>query len=106
MLQTKYRLIIRNSTCSTLKQLNTTTARITNTVPTLQTIDQIMGAISDQLQAQQLQVQHKIKEQAQVTNAQFAAFTEQIQQPFFHFHDRSCITQQPTDAQATAGEFT
>uniref|UniRef100_A0A915IGD7 Uncharacterized protein n=1 Tax=Romanomermis culicivorax TaxID=13658 RepID=A0A915IGD7_ROMCU len=52
-----------------LEQLNATAARITNNVLTVQTMDQIIGAISNQLQAQQLQVQCEIKEQAQVTKA-------------------------------------
>uniref|UniRef100_A0A915I2L2 Uncharacterized protein n=1 Tax=Romanomermis culicivorax TaxID=13658 RepID=A0A915I2L2_ROMCU len=34
-----------------LKQLPTTAAWITNNVPTVQTIDQIIGAVSDQIQA-------------------------------------------------------
>uniref|UniRef100_A0A915J3M4 Uncharacterized protein n=1 Tax=Romanomermis culicivorax TaxID=13658 RepID=A0A915J3M4_ROMCU len=62
-----------------LEQLNTTAARITNNVSTIQTIDQIVSAISDQLQAQQLQVQCKIKEKAQITNARFTALAEQMQ---------------------------
>uniref|UniRef100_A0A915JEQ9 Uncharacterized protein n=1 Tax=Romanomermis culicivorax TaxID=13658 RepID=A0A915JEQ9_ROMCU len=38
-----------------LEQLNTTTVRMTNNVLTVQNIDQIIGTISNQLQAQQLQ---------------------------------------------------
>uniref|UniRef100_A0A915IW44 Metalloendopeptidase n=1 Tax=Romanomermis culicivorax TaxID=13658 RepID=A0A915IW44_ROMCU len=53
----------------TLEQLNTTATRITNNVRTVQTIDQIIRILSNQLQAQQLQVQGKIKEKAQVTKA-------------------------------------
>uniref|UniRef100_A0A915JU20 Uncharacterized protein n=1 Tax=Romanomermis culicivorax TaxID=13658 RepID=A0A915JU20_ROMCU len=55
-----------------------------------------LSAISDQLQAQQLQVQHEIKEQAQVSNARFTALVEQMQQNatkvnFNNFHH--CSTQ-------------
>uniref|UniRef100_A0A915K4Q5 Uncharacterized protein n=1 Tax=Romanomermis culicivorax TaxID=13658 RepID=A0A915K4Q5_ROMCU len=46
-----------------LEQLSTAAVRITNNVPTVQTIDQIIGAIFDQFQAQQLRVQRKIQEQ-------------------------------------------
>uniref|UniRef100_A0A915KFT6 Uncharacterized protein n=1 Tax=Romanomermis culicivorax TaxID=13658 RepID=A0A915KFT6_ROMCU len=53
---------------NTFDQVNTAATRITNNVLTLQTIDQIINAICDQLQAQQLQVQCEIKEQAQFTN--------------------------------------
>uniref|UniRef100_A0A915L490 Uncharacterized protein n=1 Tax=Romanomermis culicivorax TaxID=13658 RepID=A0A915L490_ROMCU len=38
--------------CNALEQLSTATARITNNVPTVQTIDQIIRSISDQFQAQ------------------------------------------------------
>uniref|UniRef100_A0A915L4R2 Uncharacterized protein n=1 Tax=Romanomermis culicivorax TaxID=13658 RepID=A0A915L4R2_ROMCU len=54
--------------CDALEQLNNTAARIMNNVQTIQTIDQIISVIFDKLQAQQLQVQCKIKEQAQATN--------------------------------------
>uniref|UniRef100_A0A915K4T3 Uncharacterized protein n=1 Tax=Romanomermis culicivorax TaxID=13658 RepID=A0A915K4T3_ROMCU len=63
-----------------LDQLSTAAARITNNVPTVQTIDQIIGAISDQFQAQQLHVQREIQEQTKATNARFAALAEQMQQ--------------------------
>uniref|UniRef100_A0A915K2A4 Uncharacterized protein n=1 Tax=Romanomermis culicivorax TaxID=13658 RepID=A0A915K2A4_ROMCU len=66
--------------CDALEQLNTTAARIKNNVSTVQTIDQIIGTLSDQLQAQQLQVQRVIKEQAQATNTQFGALAQQMQQ--------------------------
>uniref|UniRef100_A0A915IMG4 Uncharacterized protein n=1 Tax=Romanomermis culicivorax TaxID=13658 RepID=A0A915IMG4_ROMCU len=66
--------------CDALEQLSTTAARITNNVPTVQTIDQIIRAISDQFQAQQLCVQWEIQEQVQSTNARFAALAEQMQQ--------------------------
>uniref|UniRef100_A0A915ING0 Uncharacterized protein n=1 Tax=Romanomermis culicivorax TaxID=13658 RepID=A0A915ING0_ROMCU len=59
-----------------LKQLNTAAARITNKVPTVQTINQIIGALSDQFQAQQLGIQCKIQEQAQATNARFVTLAE------------------------------
>uniref|UniRef100_A0A915K370 Uncharacterized protein n=1 Tax=Romanomermis culicivorax TaxID=13658 RepID=A0A915K370_ROMCU len=65
--------------CDTLEQLSTAAARITNNVPTIQTIDQIIGAISDQYQAQQIHVQCKIQEQAKSTNACFTALAEQLQ---------------------------
>uniref|UniRef100_A0A915IE95 Uncharacterized protein n=1 Tax=Romanomermis culicivorax TaxID=13658 RepID=A0A915IE95_ROMCU len=65
-----------------LEQLNTPAARITNNVPTVQTMDQTIGAISHQFQAQQLCVQHKIQEQVQTTNVHFAPLTEQMQQLF------------------------
>uniref|UniRef100_A0A915JXW4 Uncharacterized protein n=1 Tax=Romanomermis culicivorax TaxID=13658 RepID=A0A915JXW4_ROMCU len=45
------------------KQPSTTAAWITNNVPTVQMIDQIIHVVSDQFQAQQLRVQHKIQEQ-------------------------------------------
>uniref|UniRef100_A0A915I7U6 Uncharacterized protein n=1 Tax=Romanomermis culicivorax TaxID=13658 RepID=A0A915I7U6_ROMCU len=54
--------------------------RITNNVPTVQTIDLIIGAVSDQFQAQQLHVQCEIQEQAQAMNARFAALAKQMQQ--------------------------
>uniref|UniRef100_A0A915IF34 Uncharacterized protein n=1 Tax=Romanomermis culicivorax TaxID=13658 RepID=A0A915IF34_ROMCU len=57
----------------TLEQLSTAAALITNNVPTVQTIDQIICAVSDQFQAQQLHVQREIQEQAKSTNARFAA---------------------------------
>uniref|UniRef100_A0A915IZF4 Uncharacterized protein n=1 Tax=Romanomermis culicivorax TaxID=13658 RepID=A0A915IZF4_ROMCU len=63
-----------------LEQLSNATARITNNVPTMQTIDQIIGTILDQLQVQGLQVQCEIKEQTQATNAQFTTLAEQMQQ--------------------------
>uniref|UniRef100_A0A915HLI2 Uncharacterized protein n=1 Tax=Romanomermis culicivorax TaxID=13658 RepID=A0A915HLI2_ROMCU len=52
-----------------LEQLSTTTARITNNVPTVQTIDQIIGAVSDQFQAQQLRVQHEIQEEEEASHS-------------------------------------
>uniref|UniRef100_A0A915KKW3 Uncharacterized protein n=1 Tax=Romanomermis culicivorax TaxID=13658 RepID=A0A915KKW3_ROMCU len=64
----------------TLYQLSTAAARITNNVPMVQTIDQIICAVSNQFQAQQLRVQHKIQEQAKATKAHFAALAEQMQQ--------------------------
>uniref|UniRef100_A0A915I0A2 Uncharacterized protein n=1 Tax=Romanomermis culicivorax TaxID=13658 RepID=A0A915I0A2_ROMCU len=63
-----------------LEQLSTAMARITNNVPTVQTIDQIIGAVSDQFQAQQLCLQCEIQEQVQSINARFAALAEQMQQ--------------------------
>uniref|UniRef100_A0A915KMX9 Uncharacterized protein n=1 Tax=Romanomermis culicivorax TaxID=13658 RepID=A0A915KMX9_ROMCU len=45
-----------------LEQLSTATAQITNNVPTVQTIDQIIGTVSDRFQAQQLCVQREIQE--------------------------------------------
>uniref|UniRef100_A0A915JLL3 Uncharacterized protein n=1 Tax=Romanomermis culicivorax TaxID=13658 RepID=A0A915JLL3_ROMCU len=63
-----------------IEQLGTTAVRIINNVPTVQTIDQIIGAISDQFQAQQLRIQREIQEQVQSTNARFAALAEQMQQ--------------------------
>uniref|UniRef100_A0A915HWF9 Uncharacterized protein n=1 Tax=Romanomermis culicivorax TaxID=13658 RepID=A0A915HWF9_ROMCU len=63
-----------------LDQLSTHTARITNNVPTVQTIDQIIGTVSNQFQAQQLRVQCQIQEQAKSTNTRFAAQAEQMQQ--------------------------
>uniref|UniRef100_A0A915J5G4 Uncharacterized protein n=1 Tax=Romanomermis culicivorax TaxID=13658 RepID=A0A915J5G4_ROMCU len=63
-----------------LDQLNTAVASITNNVPTVQTIDQIIGAVSYQFQARQLCVQCEIQEQAQATNSCFAALAEQTQQ--------------------------
>uniref|UniRef100_A0A915KFP7 Uncharacterized protein n=1 Tax=Romanomermis culicivorax TaxID=13658 RepID=A0A915KFP7_ROMCU len=66
--------------CDALDQLSTGAARITNNIPTAQTIDQIMSAISDQFQAQQLRVQREIQEQAKATNTRFAALPEQMQQ--------------------------
>uniref|UniRef100_A0A915I910 Gag protein n=1 Tax=Romanomermis culicivorax TaxID=13658 RepID=A0A915I910_ROMCU len=62
-----------------LEQLSTTAAWITNNVPTVQTIDQIIGAVSDKFQAQQLCVQGEIQEQVQSTNTHFAALAEQMQ---------------------------
>uniref|UniRef100_A0A915IBE5 Uncharacterized protein n=1 Tax=Romanomermis culicivorax TaxID=13658 RepID=A0A915IBE5_ROMCU len=64
----------------TLEQLNTAAARITNNVPTVQTIDQIIGPVSDQFQAQQLRVQREIQEQVKFMNAHFAALAEKMQQ--------------------------
>uniref|UniRef100_A0A915KPD9 Uncharacterized protein n=1 Tax=Romanomermis culicivorax TaxID=13658 RepID=A0A915KPD9_ROMCU len=63
-----------------LEQLSTATARITNNIPTVQTINQIIGTISNQFQAQQLCVQREIQEQVQSTNAPFTALAEQMQQ--------------------------
>uniref|UniRef100_A0A915I6U3 Uncharacterized protein n=1 Tax=Romanomermis culicivorax TaxID=13658 RepID=A0A915I6U3_ROMCU len=63
-----------------LEQLSTATARITNNIPTVQTINQIIGTISNQFQAQQLCVQGEIQEQVQSTNAPFTALAEQMQQ--------------------------
>uniref|UniRef100_A0A915IE99 Uncharacterized protein n=1 Tax=Romanomermis culicivorax TaxID=13658 RepID=A0A915IE99_ROMCU len=54
----KFQLEVRDA----LEQLNIATTRMTNNVLTVQTIDQIIGTISDQLQAQQLQVHQKIRE--------------------------------------------
>uniref|UniRef100_A0A915HWW2 Uncharacterized protein n=1 Tax=Romanomermis culicivorax TaxID=13658 RepID=A0A915HWW2_ROMCU len=64
---------------TTHARLSTAAAQITNNVPTVQTIDQIIGAISDQFQAQQLRVQREIQEQAKSTNGRFAALAEQLQ---------------------------
>uniref|UniRef100_A0A915KLJ1 Uncharacterized protein n=1 Tax=Romanomermis culicivorax TaxID=13658 RepID=A0A915KLJ1_ROMCU len=47
---------------------------------TLQTIDQIIGAVSYQLQPQQPHVQREIQEQTKATNGRFAALAEQMQQ--------------------------
>uniref|UniRef100_A0A915JTX2 Uncharacterized protein n=1 Tax=Romanomermis culicivorax TaxID=13658 RepID=A0A915JTX2_ROMCU len=66
--------------CDALYQLSTVAACITNNVPTVQTIDQIISAVSDQFQAQQLRVQRKIQEQTKATNARFAIIVEQMQQ--------------------------
>uniref|UniRef100_A0A915HF02 Uncharacterized protein n=1 Tax=Romanomermis culicivorax TaxID=13658 RepID=A0A915HF02_ROMCU len=63
-----------------LEQFSTPMARITNNIPTVQTIDQIIGAVSDQFQAQQLRVQREIQEQVQSINARFTALAEQMQQ--------------------------
>uniref|UniRef100_A0A915L2E0 Uncharacterized protein n=1 Tax=Romanomermis culicivorax TaxID=13658 RepID=A0A915L2E0_ROMCU len=63
---------------------NTAAARITNNVPMVQTIDQIIRTVSDQFQAQQLCVQCKIQEQTKATNAGFAARTNAT----IDFHDR------------------
>uniref|UniRef100_A0A915L9S3 Uncharacterized protein n=1 Tax=Romanomermis culicivorax TaxID=13658 RepID=A0A915L9S3_ROMCU len=60
-----------------LEQLNTAVARITNNVPTIQTIKQIIGAISNQFQAQQLHIQREIEEPAQAMNACFSTLAEQ-----------------------------
>uniref|UniRef100_A0A915IRA2 Uncharacterized protein n=1 Tax=Romanomermis culicivorax TaxID=13658 RepID=A0A915IRA2_ROMCU len=49
-------------------------------MPTVQTIDQIIGAISDQFQAQELGVQWEIQKQVQTMNAQFVTLAEQMQQ--------------------------
>uniref|UniRef100_A0A915HHC6 Phosphate transporter n=1 Tax=Romanomermis culicivorax TaxID=13658 RepID=A0A915HHC6_ROMCU len=54
--------------------------RHADNVPTVQTIDQIISAISDQFHAQKLRVQHEIQEQVKSTNARFAALVEQRQQ--------------------------
>uniref|UniRef100_A0A915J279 Uncharacterized protein n=1 Tax=Romanomermis culicivorax TaxID=13658 RepID=A0A915J279_ROMCU len=64
----------------TLDWLSTPAMCITNNVPTVQTIDQIIGVISDQFQAQQLHVQREIQEQAKATDARFTALAEQMQQ--------------------------
>uniref|UniRef100_A0A915JR19 Uncharacterized protein n=1 Tax=Romanomermis culicivorax TaxID=13658 RepID=A0A915JR19_ROMCU len=45
-----------------LDQLSTAAVQITNNIPTVQTIDQIIDTISDQFQAQQLHVQQEIQE--------------------------------------------
>uniref|UniRef100_A0A915KT50 Uncharacterized protein n=1 Tax=Romanomermis culicivorax TaxID=13658 RepID=A0A915KT50_ROMCU len=63
-----------------LEQLSTTTGRIINNVPTVQTIDQIIGVVSDQFQAQQLCDRCGIQERRKSTNACFAALAEQMQQ--------------------------
>uniref|UniRef100_A0A915K1U3 Uncharacterized protein n=1 Tax=Romanomermis culicivorax TaxID=13658 RepID=A0A915K1U3_ROMCU len=63
-----------------LEQLSIVTARITNNVAMVQTIDQIIDAISNQLQAQQLQVHQNIKVQTQEMNDRFATLAEQMQQ--------------------------
>uniref|UniRef100_A0A915KDG3 Uncharacterized protein n=1 Tax=Romanomermis culicivorax TaxID=13658 RepID=A0A915KDG3_ROMCU len=76
-LQTQTKFIISRDA---LDQLSTNAAWITNNVPTVQTIDQIIGTISDQFQAQQLPVQCEIQEQAKSTNGRFAALAEQMQQ--------------------------
>uniref|UniRef100_A0A915HXL0 Uncharacterized protein n=1 Tax=Romanomermis culicivorax TaxID=13658 RepID=A0A915HXL0_ROMCU len=81
--QSSFEMILSNlpdTMCDALEQLNTATARINNNVPTVQNIDQIIGAMSNQLQAQELQVQHRIKEQAQVPNTQFTTLADQMQQ--------------------------
>uniref|UniRef100_A0A915J390 Uncharacterized protein n=1 Tax=Romanomermis culicivorax TaxID=13658 RepID=A0A915J390_ROMCU len=75
------------------------TARIPNNVPTIQTIDQIIGTISDQFSAQQLRIQCKIQEQVQTTNVRFAALTKQMQQLI------STTTEQPADTYTTAGDL-
>uniref|UniRef100_A0A915IG83 Uncharacterized protein n=1 Tax=Romanomermis culicivorax TaxID=13658 RepID=A0A915IG83_ROMCU len=62
-----------------LEQLSTAAAQITNNVPMVQTIHQIISAVSDQFQAQQLHVQREIPEQVQATNACFTALVEQMQ---------------------------
>uniref|UniRef100_A0A915HHV2 Uncharacterized protein n=1 Tax=Romanomermis culicivorax TaxID=13658 RepID=A0A915HHV2_ROMCU len=62
------------------KELNTAASRITNNVSTTQTINQIIGPVSNQFQAQQLPVQCEIQEQVQTMNAHFAALAEQMQQ--------------------------
>uniref|UniRef100_A0A915HI08 Uncharacterized protein n=1 Tax=Romanomermis culicivorax TaxID=13658 RepID=A0A915HI08_ROMCU len=66
--------------CNASDQLSTAATGITNNIPTVQTIDQIIGAISDQFQVQQLRVQRRIQEQAKSTNACFATLAEQMQQ--------------------------
>uniref|UniRef100_A0A915I8L1 Uncharacterized protein n=1 Tax=Romanomermis culicivorax TaxID=13658 RepID=A0A915I8L1_ROMCU len=71
-----FRIEARN----TLDQLSTAAARITNNLPTAQTIDQIISALSDQFQAQQLCVQREIQEQVKSTIARIAALAEQMQQ--------------------------
>uniref|UniRef100_A0A915JL31 Peptidase A2 domain-containing protein n=1 Tax=Romanomermis culicivorax TaxID=13658 RepID=A0A915JL31_ROMCU len=63
-----------------LEQLSTAAAPITNNLLTIQTIDQIIGAISDQFQAQQLRLLGEIQEQVQSTDAHFATLAEQMQQ--------------------------
>uniref|UniRef100_A0A915KAS0 Uncharacterized protein n=1 Tax=Romanomermis culicivorax TaxID=13658 RepID=A0A915KAS0_ROMCU len=55
--------VTNHRTRDALEQLCTAAPRITNNVPTVQTIDQIIGAISDQFQAQQQSVQPEIQEQ-------------------------------------------
>uniref|UniRef100_A0A915JEC1 Phosphatidic acid phosphatase type 2/haloperoxidase domain-containing protein n=1 Tax=Romanomermis culicivorax TaxID=13658 RepID=A0A915JEC1_ROMCU len=51
---------VHGSARDVLDQLSTTAACITNNVPMVQTIDQIIGPVSDQFQAQQLGVQHTL----------------------------------------------
>uniref|UniRef100_A0A915L655 Uncharacterized protein n=1 Tax=Romanomermis culicivorax TaxID=13658 RepID=A0A915L655_ROMCU len=63
-----------------LDQLSTAAAWITNNVPTVQMIDQIIRTVSDQFQAQQLHVQGEIQEQVESTNACFTPLAEQMQQ--------------------------
>uniref|UniRef100_A0A915IQT1 Uncharacterized protein n=1 Tax=Romanomermis culicivorax TaxID=13658 RepID=A0A915IQT1_ROMCU len=64
----------------TLEQLSTAAVRITNNIPTVQTIDHFICAVSDRFQAQQLSIQLEIQEQVQSTNARFTALAEQMQQ--------------------------
>uniref|UniRef100_A0A915IS43 Uncharacterized protein n=1 Tax=Romanomermis culicivorax TaxID=13658 RepID=A0A915IS43_ROMCU len=71
-----FRIEARN----TLEQLSTAAAQITNHVPTVKTIDQIIILISDQFQAQQLCIQREIQEQVQSINACFTTLAEQMQQ--------------------------
>uniref|UniRef100_A0A915JM70 Uncharacterized protein n=1 Tax=Romanomermis culicivorax TaxID=13658 RepID=A0A915JM70_ROMCU len=63
-----------------LDQLSTTAAQITNNLPTVQTIDQIISTISNQFRAQQLRIQCEIQEQVKSTNMRFATLAEQMQQ--------------------------
>uniref|UniRef100_A0A915ICB2 Uncharacterized protein n=1 Tax=Romanomermis culicivorax TaxID=13658 RepID=A0A915ICB2_ROMCU len=70
----------RIEACNALDQLSTAAGRITNNVPTVQMIDQIIGAVYDQFQAQQLCVQREIQEQMKSTNAHFTALVEEMQQ--------------------------
>uniref|UniRef100_A0A915J6H4 Uncharacterized protein n=1 Tax=Romanomermis culicivorax TaxID=13658 RepID=A0A915J6H4_ROMCU len=66
--------------CDALEQLSTTTPQITNNVPTVQTMDQIIGIVAHQFQTQQQHVQQEIQEQVQFTNAGFTALAGQMQQ--------------------------
>uniref|UniRef100_A0A915KCD2 Uncharacterized protein n=1 Tax=Romanomermis culicivorax TaxID=13658 RepID=A0A915KCD2_ROMCU len=84
------------STCEALDQLSTAAAQITNNVPTVQTIDQIIGTASDQFQAQQLCVQREIQEQVESTNARFAALAEQMQQLISTIAAAAAVRNRPT----------
>uniref|UniRef100_A0A915KY73 Uncharacterized protein n=1 Tax=Romanomermis culicivorax TaxID=13658 RepID=A0A915KY73_ROMCU len=78
-----------------LDQLSTATAHITNNALTVQTIDQIIGAVSDQFQAQKLRVQREIREQTKATNVRFAALAEQMQQLILTTNTRNPPTPRP-----------